>query len=244
MNELTPPLNTSIVPLYGSGNALGPTYRLFTNNIWLITKLTVVIVAPLEILKVWSAPQLEHDWQLQVGTHLLQLLSNVLIAPALIYALMNVIETGVAPGVNECYRWGAGKLPKLIVCAIMAKVLETLGLLLCIVPGIIIAVSLSLVYPIAVLESSSPMNVLSESKYRTKGHRMNIFGAAIVVFGLVGLINAVINGLAGLFAQVQFAPLILPIAAIIADILSQAPTVLSLVLYLGIRRTLEAGQPQ
>jgi hypothetical protein len=243
MTELTPPPNSSIGPVYGSSNALGPTFRLFTNNLWLITKLTVVIVAPLEILKVWSAPELEHDWQLQVGTFLLQWLSNVLIAPALIFALMNVIQTGVAPGVNECYRWGAGRLPKLIICAIMAGVLETLGTLLFIVPGVIIALQLSLVYPIAVLENSSPMNVLSDSKRLTKGHRMNILGAAIVILGSVAVMSAMIGALAGL-AQGSFAFLILLVAAVIGDILSQASTVLFLVIYLGIRRTLEAGQAQ
>ena len=244
MTHLTLPTRSSIRPFDGIGDVLAPTFRLFTDNLWLITKLTIVIVAPIEILKVLSAPELEHDWQLQVGTYLLQLLSNVLIAPALIFALMGAMRTGVAPGVNESYRWGSGKLPKLIICAIMAGVLQALGFILCIIPGIIIALALSLVYPIAVLENSSPMNVLSDSKYLTKGHRLKILGAAIVVLGIVAAMNAAITGLATLGSQAYFAFWAIPVAAIISDILSQAPTVLSLVIYLSIRRTLEAGQAQ
>lgn len=240
MTELTPPTNSSIGPFDEVGDVLGPTFRLFGDSLWLITKLTVVIVAPLEILKVLSAPELEHDWQLQVGTYLLQLLSNVLIAPALIFALMTAMQTGFAPGINESYGWGAGRLPKLLVCASMAGVLQTLGYFLCFIPGILIAIALSLVYPIAVLENRSPIDVLGESNRLTKGHRLKILFAAIPIIIIVFVMNAATEVL----AQGSFPLWLLPLVAIAADIVGQAPTVLSLVIYLGIRRTLEAGQAQ
>ena len=103
--------------------------RLFTKNFWLITKIVFVIVAPFELFKVMSIGDVADDWQLTFGVFLLELMCKVLIAPALIYALMKVMQTGVAPGVNESYRWGFSKLGKLGVCAVISWLLQAVGYL-------------------------------------------------------------------------------------------------------------------
>lgn len=240
----TLPTDSWIGPFDGVGDVLLPTFRLFTDNFWLITKLVLVIVVPLEIFKVVAADDFSLDWQFEVGTFLLQLLSNVLIAPALIFSLMKVLQTGEAPGVNHSYRWGFGKLPKLILCAALVFAAEAVGFMLCAVPGIAIAVAYSLVYPLAVLEKSSPMQVLRDTRDLTRGHRWKIFGAGFVVYAIVLAVNQALNGLATVGAKGYFAFWAIPLASITGDILSQAPTVLCLVIYLSIRRTLEAEYPR
>lgn len=237
------PTNSSIDAFDGVGNVLKPTFRLFTDNFWFITKLVIVIVTPLELLKALSIGH-EYDWQFQVGTFLLQLMSNVVIAPALIFGLMKVMQTGVAPSVNQCYRWGVGKVGKLTLAAVMSWFLAGIGYLLCVVPGITVAVILALVYPIAVLEKASAVDALVDSKELTKGHRWKILGAGIAVCGLVFAANWMIGLLATFVAAEYFAFWPLPFAAIISDILNQLPTILSLVIYLSIRRTLEAEHAQ
>jgi hypothetical protein len=239
----TPPTNISINAFDGVGDVLKPTFRLFTDNFWFITKLVLVIVTPLELLKILSIGS-EHDWQFQVGTFLLQLLSNVVIAPALIFGLMKVMQTGVAPSVSQCFRWGTGKVGKLTLAAIMSWFLTGIGYLLCVVPGIAISVLLALVYPLAVLEKGSPVNALLDSKELTKGHRWKILGGGIVVFGLVFAANFAISAIATFVAAEYFAFWPVPLAAIFAEILNQLPTILSLVIYLSIRRTLEAEHAQ
>lgn len=236
------PANSSINAFDGVGNVLGPTFRLFTNNFWLITKLVIVIVAPLELLKAVSV-DVTFDWQFQFGTFLLQLLSNVVIAPALIFGLMKVMQTGEAPSVNQCYRWGAGKLGKLTLSAIMMWFLMGVGSMLCLVPGIFVSVLLALVYPLAVLEKGSSVDALVDSKELTKGHRWKILGAGIVVYGILFAASFAIQQLAT-FGTEAFAFWAIPLGAIIIDIFNQLPTVLSLVIYLSIRRTLEAEHAQ
>ena len=238
------PTNSSINAFDGVGDVLKPTFRLFLNNFWFITSLVIVIVAPLELLKVLSIGKNDYDWQFQVGTFFLQLMSNVVIAPALIFGLMKVMQTGEAPGVNQCYRWGVGKLGKVTLAALMSMLLAGIGYLICVVPGIIVTVILALVYPLAVLEKGSAVDALVDSKELTKGHRWKIFGAGILVFGLVFAANWVIDGLATSFAYRYFAFWILPLASVVSEILNQLTTILSLVIYLSIRRTLEAEHAQ
>lgn len=232
--------NSSIEPFYGVGSVLGPTLRLFADNIWLITKLTLVIVAPFQIFKALSVGDIAQDWQYRVGMFFLEALCNVLIAPALIFALMKVMQTGIAPGVNQCYRWGFSKLGKLGICVFVANMLQALGMALCFLPGVYAMVALSLVTPLAVLEKGSASEALLDSNELTKGHRWKILGAGIVIYGfLFGIIGLPVYWAAAVLGSNYFPFWAQPVAEIIMSILGQATTILSLVIYLSIRRTLE-----
>ena len=228
--------NVLIRPFNSISDVLGPTFHLFTKNFWLITKISVVITAPFEIFRVLTLSDIAYDQQLAVGIHFLDLVCTILIAPALMYALMQVMQTGVAPGVNEAYRWGFSKLPKLSVCAIVAWILMGIGTLACVIPGIIIALSLSLVIPIAVLEKGSLWEVLQSSHELTKGHRWKILGASLVVYILMGTLGLPIEWVGELLATSD--PAFWPLhaaGAIFRSIMYQSPLVLSLVTYLSIR---------
>ena len=226
----------AIGPFNSVTDVLGPTLVLFTKNFWLITKICVVIAAPFEIFRALSFRDLEYDPQLAAGIFLLDLLCTIVIAPALTYALMQVMQTGVAPGVNESYRWGFSKLGKLGVCAVISWVLMGLGALVCIIPGIIVALSLSLVFPIAILEKGSPLEVLQSSYELTKGHRWKILGASLVVIILMATLSLPLE-YAGEYLAARD-PAFWPAhaaGAIFGSILDQSIMILSLVTYLSIR---------
>ncbi len=215
---------------------LEPTLVLFTKHFWLITKITIVIVAPFQIFRALRAPDIEYDWQLGAGLFVLDLFCAVLTAPALTYALMHVMQTGVAPGINESYRWGFSKIIKLTIAAVISWILVALGTLLCFIPGIIIAVALSLVFPIAILEKGSPFDVYKGSWELTKGHRWKILGAMLAVMILMGIFSVPAE-YAGEYVAARN-PAFWPLNAaggIFAAIMHQASLVLSLVTYLSIR---------
>ncbi len=226
----------SISPLRGVTDVLGPTIKLFIENFWLITKIVVVIVAPFEIFRLLNFRELDLNGQLEIGTFFLDLFCHVLIAPALIYALMQVMQTGTVPTVTEAYRWGAGKIGKLTICAVIAGLLQAFGYMLCIVPGVMLSVALILVYPLAVLEKSSVSEVLLDSRELTKGHRWNIFGASLVIWLLVGFFSFPATFVAEslMSSNNGFWPIVL-ITSILSDIVMQSTTVLALVTYLSIR---------
>jgi hypothetical protein len=226
-----------IGPFVSIGSAIGSTLSLFTSNLWLITKIVFVVFAPYEIFKALSLGTPEMNWQTGAGTFLLNLFCKALVAPSLIFALVTVMRTGVAPSLSEAYRWGLSRLGKLIACAAMAWILQFLGFILFIVPGIILGLAFELVYPMATLENRKPVEILKRSCRLTRGFRLRIFFTTLV-FGLICMVVAVpATGLAAMMVAggIHFWPIDV-VLALIADIASQATTVLSLVIYLGIVR--------
>lgn len=217
---------TFIQPFTRVRDVLEPTLELFFKNIWLITKIVFVVVAPFEIFKALSVGQPVDQWQTP-GVFALGLLCKALIAPALIYALMKVMQTGTAPGINEAYRWGLSKLGKLILCALMAWGLQLVGYVMLIIPGIILTLAFELVYPIAVLEKHSPKATLRRSYNLTKGHRLNILLAGIVLALLTAVIGIPVTMLLPANGPVWQ---LNALSAILIDILEQGTTVLSLVI--------------
>lgn len=232
-----------IPPFTGATDGIGPTFHLFRRNLWLITKIVFVIVAPFEIFKALSFGQRDMDWQLPFGLFVMQFIGNFLIVPALFYSLLKVIQTGTAPSLNEAYLWSLSKLPKLAVASIVSGILTMIGFALLIVPGLILCCVFAVVYPVAVFEKGSAIDALHRSAQLTKGNRGSIFLTYVVIFILVAVINMAISGVGSVFLLngINFWPVEVLIA-VGGDIFSEAFTVLSLVIYLGILRTLASGQ--
>ena len=232
-----------IPPFIGPSDGIGPTFHLFRKNLWLIAKIVFVIVAPFEVFKAISVGQEALDWQTTFGLFALERVTDVLITPALFYALLKVMQTGTAPGVNEAYRWSLNKIPKLALASFLAWVLTLAGLVLLIVPGIIASLAFFVVAPVAIFENVSPTDALRRSWELTKGHRWNILGASFVIGILISAISAAMTGAVGIFTLngITFWPLNVA-ALIVSDIFARALTVLSLIIYVGILRTLESGQ--
>jgi hypothetical protein len=235
------PTISSIKPFDNIGDVLGPALSLFFKNLWVISKLVIVIVTPFEVFKALSVQETSGNWQLTVGTVALQIFCNILIAPALIYAMMKVMQTGIAPGINESYRWALTKLGKVSLSAAMAWVLVALGFVMLIIPGFILFLAFELVYPIAALEEGSATNVLKRSYNLTKGYRWKILGATFVMGLLISIAGVPLTlAVAALFLNgVTFWP-VQALVAIVSDILNQTGTIMSLVIYLSILRTLES----
>ncbi len=224
-----------IGPFDGVGAVLGPSLSMFTQNFWLITKLVLALFAPFEIVKALSLDPNQESWQWGIGLILLGLLCQALIAPAVIYALVTLRQTGVAPTLHESYRWGLNRLGKLILVAIMTYVLTALGFVALIIPGIIVSCALILVYPIVTLENLSPVDTIKRSWNLTKGHRWNIFLASLVMGLLCFLVSIPVTAVMGmvLVAGASFWPVHAG-AALVTDIINEVMTVLSLVIYLSI----------
>lgn len=222
---------------FGFGHVLGTTLKLFTNHLWLITKMVFLVVTPFEIFKAMTLAHTPQDWQTISIVWLLGLMCNVLIGPPLVYALVKNLETGAVPSVNESFRWGLTKIGRLAVCAAMSWVLQFVGYLLCIIPGIIFSLTLAVVYPVAILEKESPVDVLWRSSELTRGHRWEILGAGIVLGLLVLAVSGPASLLIGNVNSVELAVC----ASIVKDIAEQAFTVLSLVMYLTLIRTPTQG---
>ncbi|HEV7395149.1 MAG TPA: zinc ribbon domain-containing protein [Pyrinomonadaceae bacterium] len=236
------PLAAEIGPFTGVGSALSPTISICKDNFWLIAKVVFVLFAPLEIFKALSFGQDQKNLEVGLGLFCLGLFCKVLVAPSLIYALVNVMRTGTAPGLHDTYRFGLSKLVKVIPTAGMAWVLQVLGYICLVIPGIIIGLAFELILPIVVLENLSPVETLKRSWNLTKGHRLNIFLSGLVLGLLLGVVSIPASLLTAflpleglVFAMIRAA------ASLITDILSEATTVMSLVIYFGILKSHGGG---
>ena len=158
------------------------------------------------------------DWQLTLGLLAMQVMCNVLVAPALFYALLKVIQTGTAPSVNEAYRWGLSKIPKLFG-SLHGWILTCLGLILLVIPGIILSLAFVVTYPVAVFEKGSAVNALRRSSQLTRGHRWNILAASMVIGLLVWVAGFAAGGVVSLFVLngISFWPITVA-GAIVGDI--------------------------
>lgn len=223
---------TTFAP-FGLDTALSETFSLFATNFWLITKIVVVTVAPFEIFSAINLEKIAFEVELTIWSFVLGGLCKVLVVPALIYALMKIILTGKEPGVHESYRWGLTKIGKLTICAIIFSLLQALGYLFLIIPGIIVYLTFLLVYPIAVLEKGSVTEAFARCLELTRGNWPRIFGAQIIL-GLLLLIGSVVG--AFFTDETMFWP-VRAAVAIIGDIVNQTVTVMSLVMYLSLPRT-------
>lgn len=240
----------AIGPFTSIGAVITPTIDLFKDNFWLITKIVIVVFAPYEIFKAWETRVPRADWQTAVGIFLLDLVCRALVAPALIYALVTVMRGGKSPAVSEAYRWALGRLGRIMLCATLAWLITMLGMIALIVPGLILSLAFAIVYPMAALEDRRPMKILERSYNLTKGYRIRIFLASLVI----GLLSAVIAMPAGAVivmlaaGGVSFWPLT-ALISLIADVAYQLSTVLSLVIYLSLVRyapqeTLDVGSAE
>ena len=232
-----------IEPHVGVGNVLSAALSLYFKNFWLIAKLVFVIFAPFEIFKALTVSAGEQRWQVVVLAGFLGLVCKALIAPALIYALYRIIQTGMAPGLNESYRWGLSRLGTFCLSVAMVWVLQTIGTILCIIPGVIVALGLDPVYPMATLENRGPVEILKQSWKLTDGYKGEIFVASLVM-GLLSAIAYIPAGIGGAF--IAGSGHLWPIEALLAlivDLASVATTVLSFVIYLSLRASRPSEQP-
>lgn len=229
----------------GASDVVGPTFSLFKKNFWLITKLVVVIVTPFEAFRVLKMGEIADHWELTVAIFAGQHFCNFLIAPALIYALMKVMQTGKAPGINESYRWALGKIGNLTLCALVAWIVQLFGFALFIIPGIILTLAFEVVYPVAILENRSPIKAIMRSSTLTKGYKLKILGAVILLSLMMSVVTIPTSVATSLLLggpSLDFWPLHI-VLTVFTDIIGQATTVLSLVIYLSILRTLGRARP-
>jgi hypothetical protein len=225
----------AIGPFTNVGAVLTPTIEVFKNNLWLITKIVFVVFAPYEIFKAMEVSSGRSDWQVSIGILFMALVCKALLSPALIYALVTVMRTGRAPGVSEAYRWGLGRLGRIMICAVLAWILELLGFIALIIPGIILGLAFEIVYPMAALENRSPTEILKRSWNLTKGYRGRIFVASLVIALLCWVVAMPVGLLTGIFVMtnLNYWPVSIA-AALITDVVYQSMTVLSLIIYLSL----------
>ncbi len=134
----------------------------------------------------------------------------------------DMLEKGQA-NLQTSFNFTLTKLLPLLAASIITGILIILGLIALVIPGIILAIIFSLVYPAIMLEGTGIFRSLSRSSALVSNRWLKTFGLLF----LVGIIIAVVNGIAVLIASPLgvVSPLVSSIlTALITPILAIATT--------------------
>jgi hypothetical protein len=104
-------------------------------------------------------------------------------------ALMRAVfqrARGFEVNVRDCLRVGFARLPQVIFVSITAGVLAAVGMVFCVVPGVIASLTFSIAGPVTVIENRGLRATLQRCEKLTKGRLGIIFGAMFVI-GLIQL---------------------------------------------------------
>jgi hypothetical protein len=117
-------------------------------------------------------------------------------------------------------------LGQLILVGIVSGVLEGIGFVMLIVPGLFLITIWSVVAPVVVIERPGGLRPLGRSRDLVRGNGMRVFGVILVLVIGVYLLSAVLDGIAesagsgaGLVVRVVVGVLAAPISALAAAVL-------------------------
>ena len=149
-------------------------------------------------------------------------IANGITAGITIKFTSDVLEKGQA-NLQTSFNFTLTRILSLLAAIVVTGVLIVLGFVALVVPGLILALMFSLVYPVIMLEGAGVLGSLSRSRFLVSNRWLK----TLVLFLLLGIIVAIVSGVAGLIASPFgiFSPLISGIlTAFITPIIAIAMT--------------------
>jgi uncharacterized membrane protein len=93
----------------------------------------------------------------------------------------------------ESFRRGVARLFPAIIASILVGLMTGIGLLLCVVPGLIALTAMAVVLPACVVERLGPIESMSRSADLTSGHRWPILAVGFAWILIVFLVSMIIQ---------------------------------------------------
>jgi len=169
------------------GDVLGKTFSIFFSNLLPFALLTGVAMSPLLILEGYTSAVVKTPGAPSPQT-LVPLLLLVLLSVFCPYLATGAITYGVFQQlrgkdatIGDCLGRGLSALLPVLGLAIVQGVAVTLGLMLCLIPGLLLALRWAVAVPAMVTERTGVGESLSRSTYLTDGSRGEVFGVLFVL---------------------------------------------------------------
>lgn len=157
---------------------------------------------------------------------ILDLVAGTLFTGMVVELVADVQEGRRDAGAGQLLRAVTPVLGELILVGIVAGVLEAIGFVLILIPGLILMTIWAVVAPVVVIEHPGGLSALSRSRALVRGNGWQVFGVILVlVLGVVivsGLLDALAEGAgsgAGLVVRVVVGVLTAPISSLAAAVL-------------------------
>lgn len=110
---------------------------------------------------------------------------------------------------GDSFKFVISKLPSLIPAVFIVGILAVVGLLFFVVPGIIVAIMFSMIYPTIIVEQRGILESLGRSKKLAGNRWLKIFALIIIYLIIVIITTLIANVIAMLFSNIH--PIISPL---------------------------------
>lgn len=171
------------------GRILGESFTLLLRNFVPFMIISLVIAIPSFVIQYWQMEAMREaiatgvmpstGMQSVIGG-LVGLLTWALTQSALTYGTLQDLR-GQRASMGNCIARGLSAAPRVAIAAILWAIMVSIGTVLLVVPGIILAVMFWVYVPAIVVENSGMTECFRRSSALTKGRRWNIFGLFLVI---------------------------------------------------------------
>lgn len=163
---------------FSMGNALAATFSIFGRNAIPFTLVTAIAMVPLLVYVIWiaSTPREYSEW--------IALILGLVLGPVATGAVtFGVVQEarGQRASLVTSITMGLQRVLPVLAVAILQGVIIVLGLVACIVPGLIFWTMLLVAVPVAVIEKPGVVEALRRSDELTRGYRWPILGCVVVL---------------------------------------------------------------
>jgi hypothetical protein len=110
------------------------------------------------------------------GSRFLSYVLSTFAQAIVVYAAFQDLR-GRRPDAAKSFRQGVGRVLPVIVASVLTALVVGVGLILCVIPGLIALTAMAVVIPACVVEQLGPIDAMSRSADLTTGHRWPILGA-------------------------------------------------------------------
>jgi len=183
-----PPRPTVPLRPFESGALLGETFSIYFSNFLPFVVLTAIAFSPVLVVALLAPFAGGAEPLLQGVSQLGSVLCSPIATAALTFGVVQQMRRREA-SISDCLRVGLSSLFPVLFVAILQGLAVAAGTLLCLVPGIIVAVMLAVAVPAAVEERPGAMAALNRSSQLTDGYRWQVFGVVFVL----GLLNIALS---------------------------------------------------
>jgi len=128
-----------------------------------------------------------------------QALASLVLTGSLTFGVMRHLQ-GDPAGAGEIIQAGLSSLGRVFIVSLMVGIMTMLGLVFCIVPGVIVMCMNWVAVPVAVVEQPGSTQALSRSQDLTAGTRLPVFAVLLVIgliVGGVGFFGSVVVAVVG-----------------------------------------------
>ena len=175
---------------FAVGKILGESFSIYFRNFLPFVILTALILSPLYLVQAYTtaSPAAGAASPMAALSALVVALASLLCpyiaTGAITYGVFQQMR-GRDATVGECLARGLSSLLSILFLAIIQSIAVFFGLILCVVPGLLLALRWAVSIPAAVEEQPGATAAMSRSTYLTDGYRGEIFGILFVI----GMLN-------------------------------------------------------